>query len=510
MVGVLHDEAPFGLPEDLIQADGGHPLGADDLAQDVAGADAGQLVGIAHHQDAAAVPQRRDEGLKQLDVHHAHLVEDDDIALEQILVVVDEADHAAGVVHFEQAVDGGGLPAGQLAQPLGRTARGSAESHPLGLMFQQLQDGVHGGGLAGAGATGEDEAVLGHRLADGLFLQRCIGKALGQLQYLDVLVQVADGLLLPLGQQGQPVGDVLFGGQQVGQVDVGCALKHPDAEFVRFDALVQCFGQLFRRLVDEMGGRFQQLRTGQAGVAVARIVAQSAQKSSFQPLGAVPFHVIILGDAVGVAEIQLQRLAAEQIGVGGDGVHGAGAEHPEYLHRAAGADLKLGQIGDELPHPEHPLELLLDAVGLVRRDAGDGGQLGRVVRNDLQCLCPELVEDLRGRARSDVGQRAAGEEGVDGFQILGHVGLALLRVELAAIGGVVFILAAADDALACMQLPHHAAHHREDAAAGDFKDGVAVVRIFVDDVFDRTLDLFQFLLHRLHRPFCGIIIISII
>ena len=61
----------------------------------------------------------------------------------------------------------------------------------------------------------------------------------------------------------------------------------------------------------------------------------------------------------------------------------------------AGADLELGQIGDELPHPEHPLELLLDAVGLVRRDAGDGGQLGRVVRNDLQCLCPELIEDLR-------------------------------------------------------------------------------------------------------------------
>ena len=50
-------------------------------------------------------------------------------------------------------------------------------------------------------------------------------------------------------------------------------------------------------------------------------------------------------------------------------LHCAGAEGAEDLHRAAGADLKLGQIGDELPHSEHPLELLLDAVGLVRRDA---------------------------------------------------------------------------------------------------------------------------------------------
>ena len=156
--------------------------------------------------------------------------------------------------------------------------------------------------------------------------------------------------------------------------------------------------------MDEIGGRFQQLRTGQAGVAVARIVAQGAQKGGFQPLGAVPFHVIILGDAVGVAEIQLQRLAAEQIGVGGDGVHGAGAKHPEHLHRAAGADLKLRQIGDELPHPEHPLELLLDAVGLVRRDAGHLREPGRVVGDHLKRLGTEQVDDLIRRLGPDVRQ----------------------------------------------------------------------------------------------------------
>ena len=109
--------------------------GADDLAEDVARADAGQLVGVAYHNNTAAVPQCRNEGLKQLDVHHAHLVEDDHIALEQVLVVVDEADHAAGVVHLQQTVDGGGLAARQLAQTLGGTACGSAEGYPLGLDF---------------------------------------------------------------------------------------------------------------------------------------------------------------------------------------------------------------------------------------------------------------------------------------------------------------------------------------------------------------------------------------
>ena len=84
----------------------------------------------------------RNEGLEQLDVHHAHLVEDNDVALEQVLVVVDEADHAAGVVHFQQTVDGGGFPARQLAQTLGGAACGSAEGYPFGLVLQQLQDAL--------------------------------------------------------------------------------------------------------------------------------------------------------------------------------------------------------------------------------------------------------------------------------------------------------------------------------------------------------------------------------
>ena len=94
---------------------------------------------------------------------------------------MDEADHAAGVVHLQQAVDGRGLAAGQFTQPFGRTARGSTKRHPVCLMFQQLQDGVDRGGLAGAGAAGEHKAVLGHSLADGFPLQGGVGKALRQL-----------------------------------------------------------------------------------------------------------------------------------------------------------------------------------------------------------------------------------------------------------------------------------------------------------------------------------------
>ena len=501
VVGVLHDEALCRLPEDLVEADGGHKAGADHFAQNVAGPHAGQLVGVAHHDDAAAVPQRRDEGLKQLHVHHTHLVEDDHVALEQVFVVVDEADHAARVVHFQQAVDGGGLAARQLAQTLGRAARGGAEGHPLGLIFQQLQNGVDGGGLARAGAARQHEAIFGHGLADGFLLQGRIGKPLRQFQHLNVFLQIAGGVFPPPRQHGKAVGDVLFRRQQIGQINVRHAVKELHPQLFRLQAAVQRRRQLFGRLMDEVGGRVQQLRPRQAGMAVARVVAQGAQQSRFQPLGAVPRHVVILGDAVGVAEIQLQRLAAQQIRILGDGVHGPGAEGAEDLHGLAGANLELGEVGDELPHPEHPLELLLDAVGLVRRDAGDGGELGRIVGDDLQRLRAEFVNDLIRRAGPDVGQRAAGEESIDGFQVFGHIRLALLCVELAAVGRVVLVLAPADDRLARVQLAHHAADHRHHAAARHLKNGVAIIRVFVDDVLYCAFQLFQLLLHVPSPPF---------
>ena len=65
-------------------------------------------------------------------------------------------------------------------------------------------------------------------------------------------------------------------------------------------------------------------------------------------------------------------------------------------------------------------------------------------------------------------------------------------MELAAIGGVVLIPAAAYYAFACVQLPHDAAHHRDNPAAGYFKHRVTVILVFIDNIFHGAFDLFQF------------------
>ena len=365
VVGILHNQAPPGLTENPFQADGGHRTGTNHFAQDIAGADAGQLVGVSHHDDPAVGPQGRQQALEQLDIHHTHFVQDDHVALEEVLFVVDEADHAPRIIHLQKPVDGGGLAAGQLAQPLGCPPGGGAEGHPLGLTLQNLEDCIDGGGLAGAGAAGQNQTVLGDRPADGLLLFGGIGKALGQFQHLDLLFHLVGSLFFPPDQSGQPGRDGLLGGQEFGQVDIISPVPTAGGQLPAVQAALQSGGQFFVRLMDEGGRCRYQPFPGQTGMTVAGVVAQGPQQGRLQTLGTIPFHLIILGDAVGVAEIQLERLAAEQVGIGSDGLGRPRAKGAEHLHGPPGSDLKLGQVGNQLPHPEHPLEFLLDAVGLV-------------------------------------------------------------------------------------------------------------------------------------------------
>ena len=492
-MGVFHNEAALGLPEDMLEADGGHHPRADHLAQNVAGADAGQLVGVPYHNYPAVGPQGGQQALEQLDVHHAHLVQNHHVALEQVALVVDEADHPAGVVHLQQAVDGGGLAAGQLAQPLGGPPGGGAEGHPLGLAFQHVEHRLDGGGLAGAGPAGQHQAVFGDSPADGFPLLGRVGKALRRLQHLDVPVEVAGGLRFPLRQGGQPFGDRLLGGQQLGQVDVRPAAEHPLVQLLRLQTVVEGGGQLFGRLMDEGRRGGHQPLPRQAGVAVAGIVAQGAQQGGLQPLRAVPLHLVVGGDAVGVAEVQVQRLAAEQVGVGRNGLRRPRPKGAEHLHRPPRPDLELSQIGDQLPHPEHPLELLLDAVGLVGRDALDLGQAGGLVGDDVQRRRAEPVDDLLRRGRPHIGQGPAGQKGVDRVKVLGHIGQALGGVELPAIGGMIFVPPAADHALPDVQLAQGAADHRQLALPRQLEHHIAAVGILKDNVLDGALDLFQLL-----------------
>ena len=95
------------LPEHLREPHDRHGAGADHVGEDLAGADRRQLVDVADEQQRRAVRQRPQQGPHERHVHHAGLVDDQQLAVERVLLGPLEA--AVLRVGLEQAVDGLGL-----------------------------------------------------------------------------------------------------------------------------------------------------------------------------------------------------------------------------------------------------------------------------------------------------------------------------------------------------------------------------------------------------------------
>ena len=84
------------------------------------GPDRGKLINIADDQEGGPVRYRLHERLHQHDVDHGRLVDNQQVAVERVVVAAFEA--AALGVDLQQPVDGLGLEAGRLGHALGSAA----------------------------------------------------------------------------------------------------------------------------------------------------------------------------------------------------------------------------------------------------------------------------------------------------------------------------------------------------------------------------------------------------
>jgi len=111
-------------------------------------------------QQRSAVRHRLQQRLHQHDVDHRGLVDNQQVAVERVVVAPLEA--ATFRIDLQQPVDGLGFKAGCFAHALGGAAGRRAEQEPYPLGGQYAQNSFDDSGLADTGTAGNHQH-LGHQ-----------------------------------------------------------------------------------------------------------------------------------------------------------------------------------------------------------------------------------------------------------------------------------------------------------------------------------------------------------
>ena len=400
-MGRADDSRRLGLPEDLREGHRLHPSTADEVPEDVPRAHGGELVRVPHHHQAAVRLQGREQGAHEGQVHHAHLVDNDRLRLQGVLLAALEHHLLVLPGGAQGPVDGLGLPAAELPQALGRPPRGGHQHHGAPHPVQQGHDAPHGGGLARAGASGEEHYPLPrgqlHRPPLG-------GSVCNALPGLDL----GDGLLHPLRDQPvrleaehpvQPGGDVplrLVEAAEVAGLHPGHLLP---ADRAPLHEAVQSRLHHVRRTVDEAARRVHQLVPGEEDVAVAQVVTQLEEHRCVHPPGAVPRQALSQGDGVHDREIHPVGLIHQEVGVF---LHLLQGFHPIAAVEAKGQGQRQVVAVEKVHQPPHPRvvgEALGDLPGLPGRDAPDLAQALRRFLQHRERLSAEARHDPLRRGR---------------------------------------------------------------------------------------------------------------
>ena len=192
-MGVDDDAALGGLAKNFGQPGDRDSAGIDDVGEDLAWPDRGQLVNVADEQQGRFRRYRFHDGEHQRNIHHARLVNDQQVALQRVLLIAREA--TVQGINLEQAMDGLGLDSRLLGHAFGGASgrRPEQDFHPLG--GENAQDGVKQRRLADA-RTASDQGGLGAER----YLER--GALRGGERLACLLLDPGRGLVGSIGGQG--------------------------------------------------------------------------------------------------------------------------------------------------------------------------------------------------------------------------------------------------------------------------------------------------------------------
>ena len=333
-------------------------------------------------------------------------------------------------------MDGGGLRAAQLPQPLCGPARRRGQRR---LQAQRLKQGQHPpqrGGFTGARPAGEQHDLTAGRQPDGLPLLLGVGDVMLLLDAVDELVQRRRGAQLHRAHFPHPPGNEalrLVQLRDVHRLYTGDVLPDhlaPAAQAVQADF------QSVGALVQQPGRRVDQLVPGHEAVSVViAVVVQLKEKPGLQSLGVPWVQAQRQGGLVRQGEVHAELLAGQYIGVAPDQVQRRVPVVPDQGDRQLHGELVPGQKIHQAAHPHLLAEAGADLLGALGGDALDLDQLFRVLQS-VQGVFAELLQQPPCGGLAHALHPAAGQIVVHFLHVLGQAALHRQGLELGAVGGV--------------------------------------------------------------------------
>ena len=335
-VGVGDDVAPRRLAKDLGQAHHGYRPRFDDVLQDVARTDAGQLIHIAHQQQVACRVDRFEQVVGQDQVQHGGFVHDDHIHFQGVLLVAPEAHPFLGL-EFEQPVDGPGLAARRLGQTLGRPAGGRGQGVAQAFGFQEADDGPHRRRLARARPAGEDGDLVAqggpHRRPLALVEPGAVRRPRQEAVQVGP-AEKGQAALWDVEQGLQPPGDAGFAVVKGRQVDGPLLAQHHfapdpvlggailDADLLLLGQAFDALGHQVGRHVQDAGALVDQFALGRIDVALVGHLVEGVGDAGLHPLRAIVGQAQLAGDLVGGEKADAVDVAGQAVGVAAHYVNG--------------------------------------------------------------------------------------------------------------------------------------------------------------------------------------------
>jgi hypothetical protein len=312
-------------------------------------------------------------------------------------------------------VDGAGLPAGGLGEPLRGAPGGGGEQHALALGLEDRHDAPHEGGLAGAGASGDHQDLARDAAAHRLALLRRQADRLAALEPgegpLDVDRQGSTGAA---GEGAEVAGQTLLGGVQPPQVDPFPAVRRRlDDHLTLGHEVGQAGGE--QLLADPQQGRrlLMEALAGQVDVPAFRALLEGVEEARPRALGRLGRQAERGGHPVGALEADAVDVAGQPVGVVADHRQRRSAIGLVDADGVGGGDA----VGLEEDH--HLLDLALpfpgpgDLGAALGADARDLRQPLRALLDHLQGRQPEGLHQAPGHDLADAGDEAGAEVALD-------------------------------------------------------------------------------------------------